>query len=219
MNAFGSFDKVNRNNNNGGRTNLSGLIGDFTDFLGLTDTQAPQRGLETLQEGAAAAQQNVDQSMAPVNQMYIDAMQGRQMGDVLNQYQQNMMGTERAASPDNVQNFMNPMYQRAMQSAGNEALAGAGSSLQSSGANNAVANSVANASTNMWQQAFQNAMADAQNKQGIYGNVTQANLSPSNQWAQLTADLAGAKYSADTAMANAAAQVAGQNTSWFGNLF
>lgn len=216
MNAYGFFD---RNGNNDGRTSFSDLMGSFTDFWGLTDTQAPQRGLEALQEGAAAAQQNVDQSMAPVNQMYIDAMQGRQMGDVLNQYQQNMMGTEQAASPDNVQKFMNPMYQRAMQSAGNEALAGAGSSLQSSGANNAVANSVANASTNMWQQAFQNAMADAQNKQGVYGNVTQANLSPSNQWAQLTADLAGAKYGADTALANAAGQVAGQNTSWFGNLF
>lgn len=198
---------------------LSNFMSGLTDWWGLTDTKAPQRGQQALESGVQDARQNLQGMMNPVNQMYQDAMQGRQMGDVLNAYQNNMYGTENAAGADNVQKFMNPMYQRAMQSAGNEALAGAGSSLQSSAANNAVGNAVANASTNMWQQAFQNAMADAQNKQGIYGNVTQANLTPSNQWAQLTSDLAGTQYNADMGLANTAGQVAGQNTSWFGSLF
>lgn len=198
---------------------ISNFMSGLTDFWGLTDTGAGKRGLDALQKGTQTAQQNLQQTMAPVNQMYEGAMEGRQMGDVLDTYQTQMMGTEGAASADNVQNFMNPMYQRAMQSAGNAARAGAGSSLQSSGAANAVAGSVADASTNMWQQAFQNAMADAQNKQGIYGNVTNANLTPSNQWAQLTADLAGTQYNADMGLANTAGQVAGQNQSWFGSLF
>lgn len=198
---------------------LSNFMSGLTDFWGLTDTKAPQRGLDALRKGAQTAQQNLQGTMGPVTDIYKSAMEDRGMGDVLDQYQQNMMGTEQAASAGNVEQFMNPMYQRAMQQAGNEAMAGAGSSLQSSGAANAVANSVANASTNMWQQAFQNAMADAQNKQGIYGNVTQANLTPSNQWAQLTADLAGTQYNADMGLANAGGQVAGQNTSWFGSLF
>lgn len=198
---------------------ISNFMSGLTDFWGLTDTKAPQRGLDALRQGSETAQQNLQRQMGPVTDMYKSAMKGRQMGDVLDQYQQNMMGTEQAASAENVDKFMNPMYQRAMQQAGNQALAGAGSSLQSSGANNAVANTVANASTNMWQQAFQNAMADAQNKQGIYGDVTQANLAPSNQWAQLTADLAGTQYNADMGLANAGGQVAGQNTSWFGSLF
>lgn len=198
---------------------LSNFMTGLTDWWGLTDSEAPQRGLEALKQGAQEATGQLTETMTPVNQMYQDAMRGRAMGDVLDRYQTNMMGTEQAASAGNVENFMNPMYQRAMKNASNQALAGAGSSLQSSGAANAVANSVANASTNMWQQAFENAMADAQNKQGIYGNVTQANLTPSNQWAQLTADLAGTKYNADMGLANAGGQVAGQNTSWFGSLF
>jgi hypothetical protein len=198
---------------------ISNFMSGLTDWWGLTDTKAPQRGLEALEQGSETARQNLQDQMDPVTGMYQSAMRGRQMGDVLDQYQQNMMGTEQAAGASNVEKFMNPMYQRAIQQAGNQALAGAGSSLQSSGANNAVANTVANTSTNMWQQAFQNAMADAQNKQGIYGNVTQANLTPSNQWAQLTADLAGTQYNADMGLANAGGQVAGQNTSWFGSLF
>jgi len=194
-------------------------IGDITDWLGITDTKAQQRGLDTLNSEVAGANANLDASMQPVFGMYQDAMQGRNMGDVLDTYRQQMSGTASAADPNNVANFMNPMYGRAVSNATNQALAGAGSSALSTAGNNAVASGVADTTQSMWQDAFRNAMIDAQNKQGVYGNIAQSDLSPSNSWAQLTSDLAGAKYDAQTAQANAAAQVAGQNRGWFSSLF
>lgn len=198
---------------------VNGLFSGFTNAIGVTDTKAGRRGLNALKNRADKAQKTLNERMAPINEMYQNAMQDRDMASVLTDYQNQMMDTENAASSGNVQNFMNPMYQRAMDSAANQALAGAGSSLQSSAANNAVANSVANASTNMWQQAFQNAMADARNRQGIYDNVMQSNLMPSLNWAQLNSDLAGTEYTKNMDLAQAAGNVAGQNQSWLGNIF
>lgn len=201
----------------------TGGIGDVTswatDTIGLTDTQAGQRGLEALQEQAGAAQKTLDKDIAPVMDMYGQAKQGRQMGDVLDTYRTGMMGTEQAAGEENVQKFLNPMYSRAIENATNQALAGAGSSLQSSAANKAVGTAVGNQVQNMWQQAFQNAMADAQNKQKVYTGVEQSDLMPSLNWAQLTSDLAGTKYTTGMDLAQAAGQVAGQNQGWFGNMF
>ena len=234
-----------------------------TDALGITDTKAGERGLDTLQQYATNASNNLDANMAEVNDMYKNAMEGRSMNDTLNDYRANlgaalgsynqnmqksvgtygnqMMGTEQAAGAKNVQNFLDPMYSRNIQNATNQALAGAGSSLQSSAANQAVSNAVGNQVSNMWNQAFQQAMADAQNKQGIYTNtanerentfgnmfknqgntygaIMQSDLMPSLNWMQLQSDVAGTKYTKDMDLAQAAAQVAGQNQSWLGNFF
>lgn len=234
-----------------------------TDALGLTDTKAGERGLAELEDRSQRASDTLDQNLLGVNQMYSDAVGGRTMGEVLDNYNtgtQNalndylknsasayekyntqMQGTENAASEDNVRQFLNPMYSRAIQNATNQALAGAGSSLQSSAANQAVGTAVGNQVTDMWNQAFNEAMADAQNKQGVYGNTYGAatntlnnaygntvnlanqtanmNLMPSLNWAQLTSDVAGTKYTKDMDLAQAAAQVAGQNQSWLGNFF
>lgn len=195
------------------------LWGGITDWMGLTDTGAGQRGLDTLTEGADSAAQTMHRQMQPVMDMYGDAMIGRDMGSVLDDYQQNMMGTENAASADNVQNFMNPMYGQAMRQAANQALAGAGSSLQSSAANTAVGKGVGDTVQSMWNTAFQQAMADAKNKQGIYGDVTGMNLMPSQNWSQLTSDMTGTEYTKNMDLAQAGGQVAGQNQSWLGNLF
>lgn len=195
------------------------LWGGITDWVGLTDTKAGRRGLNALTNGANQATNTMHQQMQPVVDMYGNAMQGREMGDVLDQYQQNMMGTENAASADNVQNFMSPMYGQAMRQAANQALAGAGSSLQSSAANTAVGQGVGNTVQSMWNNAFQQAMTDAKNKQGIYGDVTNMNLMPSQNWSQLVSDMAGTEYTKNMDLAQAAGQVAGQNQSWIGNLF
>lgn len=212
-------------NNIPGVSSLSGMlnIGDWiakgTDTLGITDSKAQQRGLDTLNKQMSEATAGLDASMQPVFDMYTGAQKGRQMGDVLSDYKTKMMGTENAADPYNVENFMNPMYGKAIANATNSALAGAGSSALSTAGNNAVASGVADKTTSMWQQAFNNAMADAQNKQGIYGNVEQSELMPSLNWAQLASDVTGAKYDAQTAQANAAAQTAGQNRGWFSTIF
>lgn len=195
------------------------IMSGVTDWIGLTDTKAPQRGLSALEKGANQAEQTLDTQMQPVFDMYGNAMEGRDMGDVLDTYQQQMMGTENAADPTNVQKFLDPMYSRTIQNATNQALAGAGSSLQSSAANQAVGTAVGNEISDMWQRAFSNAMADAGNKQAVYGNVEQSNLMPSLNWSQLQSDIAGTKYTKNMDLANAKGQVAGQDMSWFGDLF
>lgn len=201
-------------------TGLPGkIITGVTDAFGLTDTQAGQRGLSALSERADQANATLNTRMQPVFDMYGQAMQGREMGDVLDTYRDKMMGTEGAASAENVQQFMNPMYNRAIEGAANQALAGAGASLQSSAANRAVTDAVADKSTEMWQTAFNNALKDAQNRQGIYGGVLQSDIMPSTSWGQLTSDLAGTEYTKNMDVAQAAGQVGGQNQSWFGNLF
>lgn len=189
------------------------------DWLGITDTKAPKRGLNALRTGADEANAQLDARMKPVMDMYGNAMEGRGMGDVLDTYQQQMMGTENAAGADNVSQFLNPMYGRAIENATNQALAGAGSGLQSSAANKAVGTAVGNEVTGMWQQAFNNAMADAGNKQGIYGGTMQSNMMPSLNWAQLTSDLAGNEYTKNMDLAQASGNVAGMDQSWFGSLF
>lgn len=191
----------------------------WTDIIGLTDTKAGERGYNALAEQAGAAEQALGQDIQPIFDMYGNAMQGRQMGDVLGIYSTNMMGTENAAEQQNVQQFLNPMYNRAVQNATNQALAGAGSSLQSSAANQAVGTAVGNQVQSMWNDAFKQAMADAQNKQGVYNSIMQSDLMPSLSWAQLGSDVAGTKYTKGMDVAQAAGQTAGQNQSWFGNLF
>lgn len=202
-----------------GLPSIGSVASDVTDAIGLTDTKAGQRGLEALEDRAGSAEQQLDMNMQPIFDMYGNAMQGRQMDDVLDTYRTGMMDTENAASSENVQQFLNPMYDRAIQNATNQALAGAGSSLQSSAANQAVGTAVGNQVQNMWNNAFQQAMTDAQNKQGIYGNVAQSDLMPSLNWAQLGSDVAGTKYTKGMDLAQAAGKVAGQNQGWFGNLF
>lgn len=195
------------------------VIKGATDAIGLTDTKAGERGFNTMQAGANTASQTLRNEMAPVLSMYQDAIGGRDMNTVLSNYGTQMIGTEQAASPENVQNFVNPMYGQALAGAAEQALGGAGSSLQSSAATSAVAQSVGNQATAMWNQALEQALADAQNKQGIYGKTLQASLMPSEEWGQLTSDLAGTKYTKGMDIAQAGGQVAGQDQSWFGSLF
>lgn len=190
-----------------------------TDAIGLTDTKAGERGFNTMRAGANTAQTSLKNNMQPVLDMYGGAMKNRNMDYVLADYSTRMLGTEDAASPENVQNFVNPMYGNALAGAADQALAGAGSSLQSSAANNAVVRNVGEQSTSMWNNALQQALADAKNKQGIYGANLEANLMPTLQWGQLQADMAGTQYTKDMDIAQAGGQVSGQDQSWFGNLF
>jgi len=190
-----------------------------TDAIGLTDTKAGERGFNTMKAGANTAQTSLKNNMQPVLDMYGGAMKNRNMDYVLADYSTRMLGTEDAASPENVQNFVNPMYGNALAGAADQALAGAGSSLQSSAANNAVVRNVGEQSTSLWNNALQQALADAKNKQGIYGANLEANLMPTLQWGQLRADMAGTQYTKDMDIAQAGGQVSGQDQSWFGNLF
>lgn len=194
-------------------------IGSMTDALGFTDTGAQARGLEALNSGMRNANANLDTNISPVMAMYQKAMRGRDMGDVLDQYRNNMSGEIDAGTSDRVKEFLNPMYGRAVANATDSALAGAGSSALSTAGNNAVAQGVSNTVGNMWNQAYDQSMGNSQNNQGIYSQMQQSDLMPSLSWSQFTSDIAGSKYDADVAAVNAAAKTAGQNRGWFSSLF
>ena len=193
-------------------------LGSLTDAFGITDTGAQQRGLDTLYKGMKDATSNLDANVSPVMAMYQKAMQGREMGDVLDQYRDNMAGEVDAGTSDRAKEFLNPMYGRAVANATDSALAGAGSSALSTAGNNAVAKGVGDTVGNMWNQAYGQAMGNSQNNQGIYGKIMQADTMPSLSWSRFTSDIAGSKYDADVAAANAAAQTAGQNRGWLSSL-
>lgn len=191
----------------------------ITDATGLTDSEAGQRGLDMLQSQMQRATGQLSSDMADVTGMFKNAMAGRDMGSVINKYASLLGNTANAGSSENIENYMSPYFNQTMSAAANEALAGAGSSLQSSGANNAVATTVGNKAADMWQQAFNNALADAQNNQRVYENQANLELSPSLNWAQLTSDLAGTKYTANTGAAQSAAKTAGTPNTIFSGLF
>ena len=198
---------------------MNDWIGSMTDMYGLTDTGAQARGLEALNSGMRNANANLDVNISPVMAMYQKAMQGRDMGDVLDQYRNNMAGEVDAGTSDRVKEFLNPMYGRAVANATDSALAGAGSSALSTAGNNAVAQGVSNTVGNMWNQAYDQSMGNSQNNQGIYSQIEQSDLMPSLSWSQFTSDIAGSKYDADVAAVNAAAKTAGQNRGWLSSLF
>lgn len=198
---------------------MNDWIGSITDAIGITDTGAQQRGLEQLNTGIQNANANLDANISPVMAMYQKAIQGRDMGDVLDQYRTNMTGEVDAGTPDRVKEFLNPMYGRAIANATDSALAGAGSSALSTAGNNAVAKGVGDAVGNMWNQAYNQSLGNSQNNQGIYSQISQSDLMPSLSWSQFTSDIAGSKYDADVAAANAAAKTAGQNRGWLSSLF
>lgn len=198
---------------------MNDWIGSITDALGFTDTGAQERGLEALDTSMRNANANLDVNISPVMAMYQKAMQGRDMGSVLDQYRTNMAGEVDAGTSDRVKEFLNPMYGRAVANATDSALAGAGSSALSTAGNNAVAQGVSDTVGNMWNQAYDQSMGNSQNNQGIYSQTMQSDLMPSLSWSQFTSDIAGSKYDADVAAANAAAKTAGQNRGWFSSLF
>ena len=198
---------------------MNDWIGSMTDMYGLTDTGAQARGLEALNSGMRNANANLDINISPVMAMYQKAMQGRDMGDVLDQYRNNMAGEVDAGTSERVKEFLNPMYGRAVANATDSALAGAGSSALSTAGNNAVAQGVSNTVGNMWNQAYDQSMGNSQNNQGIYSQMQQSDLMPSLSWSQFTSDIAGSKYDADVAAVNAAAKTAGQNRGWLSSLF
>lgn len=194
-------------------------LGKVTDALGITDTRAGSRGLKELKKQAQKADERLTADMAPVNQMYQTAMDGRSLDQVLDAYDANMADEKNAGGWQNVQEYLNPMYGRAMRNAADQALGGAGASMQSSAANAAVANAVGNQSTSMWNQAFQQALTDSQNNQSVYINTMKADMMPAMNWMQLNADTAGARYNANMDLANASAATAGRSQGIFANLF
>lgn len=199
--------------------NALSWLGTLTDVLGITDTQAGQRGYDTLKELADKSDAQLSSDMQPVYDMYQQASQGRDLNTVLNQYDSRMNNAYDAGSADNVQNYLNPMYGRAMRNAADQSLAGAGASLQSSAADAAVANAVGNQSTQMWNQAFQQALSDSQNNQNVANNQLKADSMPALNWAQLTADTASTRYNKNMDLANAGAATVGQSRGIFANLF
>lgn len=167
---------------------------------------------------------SLDQNLNAYNTS-IDAAQGKtnQAGDLAWQ-QQN------AGRSDNVQSYMNPQMEMMLNQTLQKVQGGAGSALQSSAATKAGANAVATKAGDLWQQAFNNAMGDAQNNLNVATNYGQsaaqnanlagqtldANNQPAEDYLSLKNDLAMQRYAGNIGLTQMDATNAAKDQSLLG---
>lgn len=197
---------------------------------------------------AHAGQQNantqLDADTAQQFGMLNDAMTGRSLGQNLNAYSTSMDAAQgktnqagdlawqqqNAGSSDNVQSYMNPQMEMMLNQTLQKVQGGAGSALQSSAATKAGANAVATKAGDLWQQAFNNAMGDAQNNLNVATNYGQsaaqnanlagqtlaANNQPAEDYLSLKNDLAMQRYAGNIGLTQMDATNAAKDQSILG---
>jgi len=197
---------------------------------------------------AHAGQQNantqLDADTAQQFRMLNDAMTGRSLGQNLNAYSTSMDAAQgktnqagdlawqqqNAGSSDNVQSHMNPQMEMMLNQTLQKVQGGAGSALQSSAATKAGANAVATKAGDLWQQAFNNAMGDAQNNLNVATNYGQsaaqnanlagqtlaANNQPAEDYLSLKNDLAMQRYAGNIGLTQMDATNAAKDQSLLG---
>lgn len=199
---------------------------------------------------AHAGQQNantqLDADTAQQFGMLSDAMAGRSLGQNLNAYNTSMDAAQgktnqagdlawqqqNAGSSDNVQSYMNPQMEMMLNQTLQKVQGGAGSALQSSAATKAGANAVATRAGDLWQQAFNNAMGDAQNNLNVATNYGQsaaqnanlagqtlaANNQPAEDYLSLKNDLAMQRYAGNIGLTQMDATNAAKDQSILGSI-
>jgi len=197
---------------------------------------------------AHAGQQNantqLDADTAQQFGMLNDAMTGRSLGQNLNAYSTSMDAAQgktnqagdlawqqqNAGRSDNVQSYMNPKMDMMLNQTLQKVQGGAGSALQSSAATKAGANAVAAKAGDLWQQAFNNAMGDAQNNLNVATNYGQsaaqnanlagqtlaANNQPAEDYLSLKNDLAMQRYAGNIGLTQMDATNAAKDQSLLG---
>lgn len=217
---------------------LTSIINPITDALGITDSQASGRAHKAMTEGQARASQQLDADLASSFDALQKASMGRDFGQNLDQYNDAMSGAvgntkvaedisygqQDAGNAGNVRNYLNPMMDEMLSRTGQVVQGGAGASLQSSATNKDMSNAVAQQAGNLWNQAFSNAMADANNNlnvaksigQGgmqeatLAGQALEANNQPMEDLLSLQNDRAMQRYAANTGMTQADITMQGQ---------
>lgn len=217
---------------------LTDFISPITDALGITDSKSGQRAKEAMVSGQQNADARLDSDLASSLDELRRASAGRDFGSNLDQYGNRMDSafgnTERAGliasdqmnagDSSNVKNYLNPMMDE-MLARTNQAMQGnAGSALQSSATNKNISRAVAQKAGELWDNAFNQALSDAQNNLSVASNVGQsaaqtgslagqqlaANNAPMEDLLTLQNDRAMQRYAANTGMTQADMAFAGQ---------
>lgn len=223
------------------------VLGNIGGMLGITDPNKGNRALAAMQQGQQQANNQLDTDTAEQFGMLRDAMgSGRSLGQNLDKFDTSMagaqdktnaagdimLGQQNAGSGDNVQQYLNPEMDMILSNTMQRMQGGAGSALQSSATNRNTASAVASKAGDLWQQAFNNAMGDAQNNlqvanqyQGnagqnaqIAATQLQADNAPAEDYLQLANDKAMQRYAGNIALTQAAGQNAGRDQSLLGSL-
>lgn len=223
-------------------------LNDATDWLGLTDTKAADRGVDTYNKGINSANENLSNNLQPLYSQYQTAMNnGKGLDESISNYDDttnNIINRTNELSSDtqneannaltasNIQSYMNPYAQQKANAAAQSMAGRAGSSLQSSAMNQDMANAAAQSYGNDYNTAAQTAQLNYGNQAGantneqsnlaanagLASNQMSANLTPWNQYQDLLTSQSTQQYNADVAGAGTNAALQGQNKSWLGNL-
>lgn len=223
------------------------VLGNLGGTLGITDPNKGNRALSTMQQGQQQANNQLDADTAEQFGMLRDAMgSGRTLGQNLDAFDTSMagaqdktntagdimLGQQNAGSADNVQQYLNPEMDMILSNTMQRMQGGAGSALQSSATNRNTASAVAQQAGNLWQQAYSNAMGDAQNNLQVANQYQsnagqnaqlattqlQADNAPAEDYLQLANDKAMQRYAGNVALTQAAGQNAGRDQSLLGSL-
>lgn len=218
------------------------------DILSLGGTAFDPYKSDRATAAAHAGQQNanaqLDADTAQQFGMLSDAMAGRSMGQNLDAYNTSMDAAQgktnqagdlawqqqNAGSADNVQKHLNPQMDMILSNTMQKMQGGAGSALQSSAATKATANTVAQKAGDLWQQAYNNAMGDAQNNLNVATNYGQsaaqnanlagqtlaANNQPAEDYLSLKNDVAMQRYAGNIGLTQMDAANAAKDQSLLG---
>lgn len=214
-------------------------LDDVTDFIGITDTKAPDRALEAAQEGMDTANQQLDADLQPGMDALNTAQYGRSLGHNLDVYGQQMQGamdqTQQAGDlalgemdagdAGNVRDYLNPMMDEVLAKTNQAVQGNAGNALQSSATARNTADAVSGKAADFWNTAYDQAMKNSQNNQQAISNfgksaaqtgtLAQQNLDAQNQpaldWINLNNDKAMTRYGGNVGLAQAGTQAAGQS--------
>lgn len=221
---------------------------DVYDILSLGgiafDPNKSARAVTAAHAGQQKANTQLDADTSQQFGMLSDAMTGRSLGQNLNEYNTSIGAAQgktsqagdlawqqqNAGRSDNVQSYMNPQMEMMLNQTLQKVQGGAGSALQSSAATKAGANAVATKAGDLWQQAFNNAMGDAQNNLNVSTNYGQsaaqnanlagqtlaANNQPAEDYLSLKNDIAMQRYAGNIGLTQMDAMNAAKDQSLLG---
>lgn len=208
------------------------------------DPYKSDRATAAAHAGQNNANAQLDADTAQQFGMLNDAMAGRSLGQNLDAYNTSMDAAQgktnqagdlawqqqNAGSADNVQEHLNPQMDMILSNTMQKMQGGAGSALQSSAATKATANTVAQKAGDLWQQAYNNAMGDAQNNLNVATNYGQsaaqnanlagqtlaANNQPAEDYLSLKNDVAMQRYAGNIGLTQMDAANAAKDQSILG---
>lgn len=208
------------------------------------DPYKSDRATAAAHAGQNNANAQLDADTAQQFGMLNDAMAGRSLGQNLDAYNTSMDAAQgktnqagdlawqqqNAGSADNVQKHLNPQMDMILSNTMQKMQGGAGSALQSSAATKATANTVAQKAGDLWQQAYNNAMGDAQNNLNVATNYGQsaaqnanlagqtlaANNQPAEDYLSLKNDVAMQRYAGNIGLTQMDAANAAKDQSILG---